>query len=168
MDLCLRRVWRFCCLFGMRFVFKLRFFNMEGKFKLVVLGLIENSNNEFLLSQRFEPILPEVHLKWDLPGGKNEFGESLDETIIREIKEETGLEVKIARFMPFTVSKVWDYKDCKQHTIVFCFHCLYLNGELNSTDSKINDLKWVAKNDLLKYDFLETTKSFIDNFLSSQ
>ena len=54
---------------------------MKTKSKLVILGLIENQNHEFLLSQRYEPKLPEVHLKWDLPGGRNEFGESLEETL---------------------------------------------------------------------------------------
>ena len=68
---------------------------MEKKSKLVVLGLIENQNNEYLLSQRYDPDVPEAHLKWDFPGGTNEFGESLEETLEREVLEETGLKIEI-------------------------------------------------------------------------
>ena len=68
---------------------------MENKTKLVVLGLIKNDKNEYLLSQRYDLDVPEAHLKWDLVGGTNEFGEDLEETLYREVFEETGLKVKI-------------------------------------------------------------------------
>ncbi len=46
---------------------------MKQKSKLVVLGLIKNKENKFLLSQRYDPDIPEAHLKWDLPWWTNEF-----------------------------------------------------------------------------------------------
>ncbi len=54
---------------------------MENKTKLVVLGLIKNDKNQYLLSQRYDLDVPEAHLKWDLVGGTNEFGEDLEETL---------------------------------------------------------------------------------------
>lgn len=134
---------------------------MEKKFKLVVLGIVENKNGEILISQRFEPILPEVHLKWDLPGGKNEFGESLEETIVREIKEETGLAVEIVRLIPKTLSKVWEYNDHKQHTILVCYHCKLLDGKMHLNDKKINDLKWITKKQIENFEFMPTSLEFI-------
>lgn len=70
------------------------------KTKLIVLGLITNNKNEILLSQRFDPDIKDAHLKWDLLGGTNEFGESLETTLKREIKEETGLRVKVMNLLP--------------------------------------------------------------------
>lgn len=139
---------------------------MEKTSKLIVLGIIENQNGEILISQRFEEELPEVHLKWDLPGGKNEFGESLEETLRREILEETGLNVEIMSLLPKTISKVWEYSNRHQHTIVLCYRCRLIDGELHLNDKKINDLKWIRKSDLDEFEFLPSSRNFIDNYFS--
>lgn len=135
---------------------------MKKKSKLVVLGLIENQNNEYLLSQRYDPDVPEAHLKWDFPGGTNEFGESLEETLEREVLEETGLKIEIVEMFPKSISRLWDHKNFKQHTIVVCYYCKMLDGTLHLNDHKIQDLKWIQFSDLGTYDFLPTTKCFID------
>ena len=109
------------------------------KTKLVVLGLIKNNKNEFLLSQRFDLDVPDAHLKWDLPGGTNEFGESLEITLSREILEETGLNIKILKLLPKSISKTWKHNQYDMHVVVLCYDCLYLNGEVNLNDHKIND-----------------------------
>lgn len=46
-------------------------------------GLVQNENNEFLLIFR--------RGKWDLPKGKSDKGEKLDDCAVREVEEETGL-----------------------------------------------------------------------------
>ncbi len=132
------------------------------KKKLIVLGLIQNDKNEFLLSQRYDPDILDAHLRWDLPGGTNGFGESLEDTLKREILEETGLEVKVLEMLPKSVSRKWKHKDYSIHVVVFCYHCSYVNGKTHLNDHKINDLKWVKKNDFKNYEFLPTTKTFID------
>ncbi len=132
------------------------------KRKLIVLGIIKNDKNEFLLSQRYDPDILEAHLRWDLPGGKNEFGESLPETLEREVLEETGLKVEVLEMLPKSVSKKWQHKDYSVHVIVVCYYCLYISGDLKLKDHKINDLRWVKKEDFKNYDFLPTTKVFVD------
>ncbi|MDD4332849.1 MAG: NUDIX domain-containing protein [Patescibacteria group bacterium] len=135
---------------------------MEKKSKLVVLGLVENQNHEYLLSQRYDPDVPEAHLKWDLPGGTNEFGESLEETLEREMLEETGLKIAIIKMFPKSISHLWNHKDFKQHAIVVCYYCKMLDVTLHLNDHKIQDLKWVQFSELDMYDFLPTTKCFIE------
>lgn len=49
---------------------------------------IFNEKGELLLQKRGDK------KKWGLPGGALELGETLDEAVIREVKEETGLEIK--------------------------------------------------------------------------
>ncbi len=132
------------------------------KQKLIVLGLIQNNKNEVLISQRFDPEVADAHLKWDLVGGTNEYGESLEETLKREVKEETGLNVEIQHLLSKSVSKIWNYKNFKLQTIVFCYKCKLIDGSMRLNDHKINDLKWVNKNDLTNYEFLSTTKAFIN------
>lgn len=138
---------------------------MRKTSKLIVLGIVENDNGEILISQRFEEELPEVHLKWDLPGGKNEFGESLEETLKREIFEETGLNVNVLNLLPKTISKAWEYVDRRQHTIVLCYRCKLIDGKLHLNDKEINDLKWISINDVDKFDFMSTSKKFIRGYL---
>lgn len=138
------------------------FLYMENKTKLVILGLIKNKQNQYLLSQRFDPKVPEAHLKWDLVGGTNEFGEDPEETLCREVLEETGLEIEILNLLPKSTSRHWQHDEYNIHVIVLCYYCNMLSGETHLNDPKINDLKWVDKDNLKNFDFLPTTKLFID------
>ena len=56
-------------------------------------GLIINSNNEITLGYS--------HKTYQFPGGHLEDGESLEECLLREIEEETGIEIKNAKLKPF-------------------------------------------------------------------
>ena len=56
-------------------------------------GLIINSNNEITLGYS--------HQTYQFPGGHLEEGESLEECLLREIAEETGIEIKDAKLKPF-------------------------------------------------------------------
>jgi len=129
--------------------------------KLVVLGLIKNDKGEYLLSQRFDPDFEQAHLKWDLPGGTNEFGESLEYTLKREIIEETGLIVEILEMLPCSVSKIWENSNGNVHVVIVCYKCILLSGELKTEDKKINDLKWVKPSELESFDLLSTIREFI-------
>ncbi len=140
---------------------------MDKKKKIVVLGIIENEDRQILLSQRIDPKIPAAHLKWDVPGGTNEFGESLKETLTREVFEETGLNIEILELMPDCVSKEWKHEDYLQHTLVFCYHCKFINGKMNLKDHKINALRWMPPKEASKLDLLPTTKIFIDLYIKN-
>ena len=67
--------------------------SLAHKFVLLQDGaaaIIENDKGQILLQSRAD------RNKWGLPGGCQEVGESFKETIIREIKEETNLDVKMS------------------------------------------------------------------------
>ena len=137
----------------------------DKKQKIVVLGIIENDSGNILIAQRSDPKIPEAHLKWDVPGGTNEFGESLEETLEREILEETGLKVEINEFMPKYSSVSWKHEEYDLHNLVFCYSCKLIGGTLGFDDPKINDLKWIDPCELQNFDFLPTTRDFIHEFL---
>ena len=138
------------------------------KQKLIVLGIIEDESGNILIAQRFDPKIPEAHLKWDVPGGTNEFGESLKETLTREIMEETGLKVEVNDLMSKCSSALWEHEDYILHSLVFCYRCKLLGGNLNLGDHKINDLRWVSPSEFQKFEFLPTTKEFIDELIKTR
>lgn len=60
---------------------------------------------------------------WTPPGGGVEFGESLKEALIREVKEETGLDIEIG-----PLRYVLDFVRPPLHAVSFYFECLAIDG----------------------------------------
>lgn len=59
-----------------------------------VKALLKNNEEKYLLVRRNPKKYPEVGPKWDIPGGRIEVGSTLIENLKREVKEETGLDLK--------------------------------------------------------------------------
>ncbi|MFA7319223.1 MAG: NUDIX domain-containing protein [Parcubacteria group bacterium] len=135
---------------------------MEKKSIIVVLGIIENEQGEVLLSLRNDPKFPGAHLKWDLVGGKNEVGESLEETLTREIEEETGLGVVVEKLLPKSICKNWELPGLFQHTLLFCYVCQATSGELQNREEKIKELRWVKKEELFGMDLLFSAREYLE------
>jgi len=77
---------------------------------------------------------------WALPGGRSERGETVEQTIIREVKEETGLEVEVLR-------KIGEYhEEGIQDKVEYdyypaCFLVKVIGGEMQKQIGEIQDLK---------------------------
>ncbi|MBQ6100379.1 MAG: NUDIX domain-containing protein [Methanobrevibacter sp.] len=70
---------------------------MDMPYGLTVRGIIKNENNEILIVKRHPKSKTDPEM-WELPGGKVEAGEFFADALIREIKEETSLDVKVGDF----------------------------------------------------------------------
>lgn len=66
--------------------------NMENKFpKLAVDVLVEENGKILLIKRNFDPFKG----KWALPGGFIEYKETVEQAAVREVKEETGIDVEL-------------------------------------------------------------------------
>ncbi len=69
---------------------------MNKKNYNVVCAIIRNGEKVLSVKRRDKG---EVGLKWEFPGGKIEPGESMEEAIIREIKEELNCNIKVIKYL---------------------------------------------------------------------
>lgn len=84
---------------------------------------------------------------WALPGGRMDPGETIEQTVIREVKEETGLEGKIVSIVGEYVEKgVKDDIDYEYYPT--CFVVEPVGGELKKQDSEVQQMQLFCINAL--------------------
>ena len=113
-------------------------------FKIVVSLALINDANEILLSKR--PKNKHLAGFWELPGGKVEAGEVPEIALIREIKEELGININNKCIAPLSFSE-FDYKEFQ--LLLLLYVCRRWDGEPKSMES--NKIMWVKPNMLRKY-----------------
>ena len=106
-------------------------------FNLGVFAIIFDSDKKILLCHRRDYDL------WNLPGGTLEAGETVEQGIIWEVKEETGLDVVVEKLVGVYAKK-------EKNEVVFSFLCRVVSGDfiLNSEADKIEyfDFESIPKN----------------------
>ena len=118
-------------------------------------------DGKVLLVKRDEPAVKGAHMKWEIPGGKVDFGETPEQAIIREIKEETGVNVKIYRLLPTVFTHNWNYPWGVQQTLIFCYECIYVGEIKRKKDHHVAAAEWVKLADVKKRDRLPGVDFFI-------
>ncbi|MCI5536139.1 MAG: 8-oxo-dGTP diphosphatase MutT [Clostridiales bacterium] len=96
---------------------------------------------------------------WEFPGGKIELGESSEEALVREIREELDVDIKVGRLLE-TVE--YDYP--RFHLTMHCFICELLSEEIILKEHE--DAKWLAEEELDSVDWLPADVSLIDKIFA--
>jgi 8-oxo-dGTP diphosphatase len=108
---------------------------------LVSAGLIR-SNGRVLITKR--PTGSHLSGFWEFPGGKREDGENLEECLVREIREELGVSVRVERFL----SRV-DHEYGGFSISLHLFLCSEPQGE--PVPLGCESLAWVHPEELIRY-----------------
>jgi 8-oxo-dGTP diphosphatase len=114
------------------------------KLLLVAACALVDADGRVLIAQR--PQGKTMAGLWEFPGGKVEDGESPEETLIRELREELGIETKEACLAPLTFAS-HDYQDF--HLVMPLFVCRRWQGLAKGREGQA--LKWVRPTDLRQY-----------------
>ncbi len=89
-------------------------------------------------------LVPDV---WDLPGGFINYGESPEESLIREVKEETGLEVRVNRLLSTSASV------SREHSLYFLalfYVCEVVGGSLKPEPGEISEARWMTVKEAIR------------------
>jgi A/G-specific adenine glycosylase len=116
----------------------------ELPFQVIGVGVVRNGAGEVLIDQRLnEGLLGGL---WEFPGGKQEPGESIVETIRRELAEELAIEVEVGEEL-IVVEHAYSHK-----RLCFVVHlCTWLSGEPQPLASQ--QVRWVRPELLGEYPF---------------
>ena len=101
---------------------------------------------------------------WALPGGRMDPGETVEQTIIREVKEETGLEVEILWVVGEYVERGMR-EDVEYEYYPTCFVVKPVGGELKKQDSEIQEMR-IFRIDALPLPLAFEHEKMIDDYIS--
>ena len=100
---------------------------------------------------------------WALPGGRMDPGETVEQTILREVKEETGLDVAV-------VTKIGEYHEqgvqdgVEYDYYPACFLVKVVGGEIRKQESEIEEIKLFSLNavpEVLAFEHSQMVKDYV-------
>lgn len=127
-------------------------------FNIRVTGILIENNNILIVQQKLSE-----SRAWSLPGGRLERGESLEQGLKRELKEETGLDVQVERLL-----YLCDVNASDNTILHITFLLKRIGGEItlptNEYDANpIHDVRFVSIDELSNYGFSEVFMQVIKN-----
>ena len=122
-------------------------------------GVVIQNGRALLIKRGSEPLLGQ----WSIPGGTLELGESLQEGVARELREETGLEVRVLDmieafdriFLDPAAHEAKDRSRPKYHYVIVDYLCERLSGEAQA-GSDVTDIAFAAEEELEKFQMTTT------------
>ena len=120
--------------------------------KINVAAAIITKDNKYFIAKRNK----NKHLGgfYEFPGGKQDVNETLQETVIREIKEELDVYVCVGEKLGEE-----HYKDEKINVHLHYFFCTIISGDIVLKEHE--DSAWVSKEEFKNYEFAEGDKDII-------
>ncbi len=132
-------------------------------------GVVIENGRALLIRRGSEPMLGQ----WSIPGGTLELGESLENGVVRELREETGLTVRIVEMIEVfdriyedqadaagggtldSTGKAAEKKGPRYHHVIIDYLCERIDGEAKA-GSDVTDVAFATEDELERYGLTET------------
>jgi 8-oxo-dGTP diphosphatase len=119
-------------------------------------AVVFNQRGEIALIKRGKP----PHFgRWMIPGGSLEWGETLEQAAVREVREETGLDIEIETFVDFVEAMVPG--EAGYHFLIMDYAARAVTGSLAAASDAL-EAEWVSSDSLAAYDLAPELLQVID------
>ena len=117
----------------------------------VISSVVLKKDNKILLVKE---MLENNEDCWIFPGGGVDFGETIEDAAVREVKEELGIDVEIKKFLFF---KEAIYPKYNYHTVIFFFLAEPINNEIKTIE-QILDVGYFSNDEIKKLNLVTSAK----------
>jgi len=124
--------------------------------KATVGALIESDGKLLLEKRNHEPFYDH----WCIPGGHIDYGETVEKALIREVKEETGLQVINYSFFNYYTEY---YNELDWHAVALIF-VVYTTGSLKLQPEEVQELRWFTREEMSSLPFAFEHRQIVDDF----
>lgn len=126
--------------------------------KIIGVAIIWNQAGQILIDRRL-PGGSSGGL-WEFPGGKLEPGETIEQCILREIKEELAIEIAIKQYFQTIDHRYQDF-----WITLHCYHCCHLSGTPQPLESE--EIRWVTLAEMGQFTFPAANLEIIQSLQAS-
>lgn len=126
--------------------------------------VVDPGSGKILMGRR------EDNAKWSVIGGYMEPGESVTEACVREVREETGIDVRVVRLVGVYSNPdiVVEYEgDDKVQVVMLHFLAKAVGGELRTSDEN-TDVGWFSRQELGAMDLQDITRKRIEDSFAKE
>ena len=116
---------------------------MENDSVIISVGALINKNEKYLIARRANVSLAGY---WEFPGGRVKKGETDEDALKRELKEELNISAKVNSFFS---SNLHEFPNCKVLRKIYNVDIKDINFELSVHD----EIKWITLDEMKNYDF---------------
>ncbi|MFH9211437.1 NUDIX domain-containing protein [Streptomyces globisporus] len=129
-----------------------------------VVAYVQNDAGAILLIQRSD------NGRWALPGGGHDVGESISDTVVREVWEETGIKAEVINMSGIYTDPghvmLYDNGEARQQFSI-CFRARQVSGDVRTSD-ETTQVRWVPPADLDDFDVHPTMRLRIEHAMDAE
>lgn len=125
----------------------------------VAAAIIINENMEILIAKRKKE--KSQGGLWEFPGGKVEKGETLEECLVRELKEEMEIDIEISEYFG---ENIYYYE--KANIRLIAFKAKILGGNIKLIDH--DEYAWAEINSLKNFEFAPADINFVKRIMETE
>ncbi len=131
---------------------------------LIVKGIVIK-DTKLLMVQRKHPDVKFDGL-WELPGGKVDLGETLEDACVREVAEEAGIVCSSEKIIIDNYKNYSESECTGNHLVIIPVKCNYISKIENPIpDHNVKDVKWIPLNEVKSLNLLGGTLEMLKDFI---